>query len=171
MAPIHNAARIGNVNAVKAFLNSGTNINTKNYRGRSTPLHVAISFKRLEVIKLLLNRGATINAKNNWGQTPFLMAVYYGHLGIAKLLLNRGANANIVLKNRVRDYGNMKPAIIKYMKNKAGQTILKYKKASNMRRLAASAKALNNVRTPSGRPLPQNSIRLIMSMLKSKSPK
>jgi ankyrin repeat protein len=198
MAPIHNAARNGNVTDVRELINSGANINERNHKGW-TPLMTAAYKGRLPMVSELLNKGANINSRSNDGQTALLYAAFWGYLPVVKLLLNRGANINVrsgfgynalmlavisrnlelvreLLKrgantngvlNRNNIPANIRNAIIKH---KAGLTIAKYKKTSNMRRRAASAKALNNVRTPNGRPLPPNAIRSIMSMLKPRSP-
>ena len=198
MAPIHNAARNGNVTDVRALLNSGANINARDNDG-SNALIWAARFGHLATVRELLDRGANINARSNSGWTALICAIYYGHLAVVRLLLDRGANINArdhfgqtalfhaaanghlpvvreLLKrgantngvlNRNNISANIRNAIIKH---KAGLTIAKYKKTSNMRRRAASAKALNNVRTPNGRPLPPNAIRSIMSMLKPRSP-
>lgn len=198
MAPIHNAARNGTLNRVRELINSGANINERNHQGW-TPLMTAAYKGRLPMVSELLNKGANINSRSNDGQTALLYAAFWGQLPIVKLLLNRGANINVrsgigynalmyavisrnlelvreLLKrgantngvlNRNNISANIRNAIIKH---KAGLTIAKYKKTSNMRRRAASAKALNNVRTPNGRPLPPNAIRSIMSMLKPRSP-
>jgi hypothetical protein len=200
MAPIHNAVRNGNLNLLRALLNSGANINTRDDDEGGTALIHAASYGRLPLVKLLLNRGANVNARDNEGESALMSAAYIGETEIVRELLNRGANINardisresalmhvaysghlpvvrLLLKrgantkgilNNPRMRANVKNAI---MKHKAGLTIQNYKKASNMRRRAASAKALNNVRTPNGRPLPPNSIRSIMSMLKPRSPK
>ena len=159
------AADYGNLPLVKLLLDRGANINARNNSG-STALVYAALFGHLAMVRELLDRGAKINARNNNGQTALMRAAYYGRLVMVRLLLERGANTNGVLnRNNIR--GNIINAI---MKHKAGLTIAKYKKTSNMRRRAASAKALNNVRTPNGRPLPPNAIRSIMSMLKPRSP-
>jgi len=200
MASIHNAARNGNLNRVRALLNSGANINTRDNVGQTALIHAATpghlevvrlllnrganintrddeeggtaliyaaSSGQLPLVKLLLNRGANVNARDISRESALMHVAYSGHLPVVRLLLKRGANTNGILNNpRMR--ANVKNAI---MKHKAGLTIQNYKKASNMRRRAASAKALNNVRTPNGRPIPPNSIRSIMSMLKLRSPK
>ena len=195
MANIHNAANRGNLNGVRALLNSGTNVNARDEESW-TALMYATTNGRLAIARLLLERGANVNARDSEGHTALILAAYYGKLAIARLLLDRGANVNadggtpliyaarqghlaivrLLLErgantngilNRNNISANIKNAINKH---KAGLTIAKYKKTSNMRRLAASAKALNNVRTPNGRPLPPNAIRSIMSMLKPRSP-
>jgi len=66
---------------------------------------------------------------------------------------------------RMNQYRNWK----RELKNLSARTIQKHARAAATRRLAAAAKHLNSVRTPKGRPLDPNAIRLIMSMLKPQS--
>ena len=100
MAPIHNASETGNLNRVKALLNQGVPVNTRDEWGR-TPLHLAAQLGRLNVVKELLNRGANKNARrqnyenrNHNGFTPLHDAVYHKSLNIVKELLRRGARVN-----------------------------------------------------------------------------
>ena len=57
MAPIHNAARNGNLNRVKTLLNRGVPVNTQTDAGW-TPLHFAAYSGRVNVVQELLRRGA-----------------------------------------------------------------------------------------------------------------
>jgi ankyrin repeat protein len=150
---------------VSELLNKGANINSRSNDGQTALLYAAF-WGQLPIVKLLLNRGANINVRSGIGYNALMYAVISRNLELVRELLKRGANTNGVL-NRNNISANIRNAIIKH---KAGLTIAKYKKTSNMRRRAASAKALNNVRTPNGRPLPPNAIRSIMSMLKPRSP-
>jgi ankyrin repeat protein len=165
MALICNAALYGNLKGVRTLLNSGANVNARNQHGFAA-LHWAAMNGHLAMVRLLLDGGANINARDGDGWTTLIYAARLGHLAMVRLLLDRGANTNGVM-NRINISANMKNVIRKH----AGRTILKYKKTSNMRRRAASAKTLNSVRTPNGRPLPPNAIRSIMSMLNPRSPK
>jgi len=193
-SPIHSAIKLGNLNRVRTLLNSGTNVNTRD-NNRWTALMFAAWFGNLAAVKLLLDRGANVNARNNIGSTPIINATYRGHLTVVRELLDRGANINArddegmtaliwaayngrlaivkeLLKRGANTNGiktgsfvpeNVRNAI---MKHKAGMTIAKYKKASNLRRRAAAAKALGNIKTPHTRKsLPRNITRTIMSMM------
>ena len=159
------AAYKGRLPMVRELLDRGANINARDHEGETALIRAAF-WGHLAIVRLLLERGANANARTYEGWTPLMYAADSGHLAIVRELMNKGANTNGVLNVRYLPT-NMKNAIIKH---KAGLTIAKYKKTSNMRRRAASAKALNNVRTPNGRPLPPNAIRSIMSMLKPRSP-
>jgi ankyrin repeat protein len=163
---------MGYLPIVKLLLDRGANINARTNH-RHTALTLASIGGYLSTVKLLLDRGANINARIYSGTTPLIFAAWQGHLPVVKLLINRGANTSELNTTNENINENMKNAIMKHiiMKNNAGRTILKYHKAATLRRRAAATKALNNVRTPTGRPLPPNAIRSIMNMLKPRSPK
>ena len=63
------AARKGNIEAVKQHIAAGTDLNAKVKSG-STPLHFAAGYGRNEIVGLLIAAGADVNAKNNRGGTP-----------------------------------------------------------------------------------------------------
>ena len=97
MAPIHKAAQNGNLNQVKALLNQGVPVNTRDY-DRSTPLHNAVISGKLNLVRELLRRGAYVNSHGPHGWTPIHMAAIWNHFNIVKELLKAGANPR---------YGNM----------------------------------------------------------------
>ena len=63
------AARKGNIEAVKQHLAAGTDVNAKT-GFRWTPLHYATREGHKEITDLLLANGANVNAKNDEGGTP-----------------------------------------------------------------------------------------------------
>ena len=66
---IWEAARTGNIEAVKQHLATGTDVNAKT-GFRWTPLHYAAREGHKEITDLLLTNGANVNAKNDEGGTP-----------------------------------------------------------------------------------------------------
>ena len=66
---IWEAARTGNIEAVKQHLAAGTDVNAKT-GFRWTPLHYAVREGHKEITDLLLTNGAEVNAKNDEGGTP-----------------------------------------------------------------------------------------------------
>ena len=66
---IWEAARTGNIEAVKQHLAAGTDVNAKT-GFRWTPLHYAAREGHKEITDLLLTNGANVNAKNDEGGTP-----------------------------------------------------------------------------------------------------
>jgi ankyrin repeat protein len=65
---IHQAARDGNIEAVKQHLAAGTDVNAKSDYGW-TPLFMAAGKGHKEIVELLLANGAEVNAKNEGGKT------------------------------------------------------------------------------------------------------
>ena len=73
--PIHNAARTGNIQAVKQHLDAGTDVDAKDGFGLGrTPLHFAAREGHKKIVELLIDKGADMNAKANDGTTPLGMA-------------------------------------------------------------------------------------------------
>ena len=97
MATIHHAARNGNLNRVKAFLNQGVPVNSRNEAGW-TPLHDAAYSGHLSVVQELLKRGAHLNPRTNTGRTPLYLAALAKHPHVVHALIRAGANPK---------YGNM----------------------------------------------------------------
>ena len=91
MAPIHNAAQNGNLNRVKALLNQGVPVNSRNEAGW-TPLHDAAYRGHLSVVQELLRRGAHVNPRSQYGYTPLHLAAFVGHSHVVHALLKAGTN-------------------------------------------------------------------------------
>ena len=77
---IHEAAKKGNIEAVKQHLAVGTDVDAKDYGWslpplvEMTPLHFAALKDHKEIVELLIAAGADVNAKNKNGYTPLDMA-------------------------------------------------------------------------------------------------
>ena len=80
---IWEATKQGDVEAVKQFIASGTDVDAKdnislwmkdNIRGR-TPLYWAAWTGEMEIAELLIDAGADVNAKNDEGRTPLDLAI------------------------------------------------------------------------------------------------
>ena len=69
---IYVAAQGGDIEAVKEFLASGTDVNVKDEDG-DTPLLEASGGGHKEVVELLIAAGADVNAKSVYGITPFAL--------------------------------------------------------------------------------------------------
>jgi ankyrin repeat protein len=93
---IWEAARTGNIEAVKQHLAAGTDVNAKNER-RRTPLHTAARNDQKEVAELLIAKGADVNAKDDFGVTPLHAAASEGQNEIAEPLIAKGADVNAQL--------------------------------------------------------------------------
>ena len=91
MAPIHNAARYGNLNQIKALLNQGVPVNSRDGYGR-TPLHFAARRGHLNIVQELLKRGAHVNPRARNGFTPLIAASLSERPNIIHALIKAGAN-------------------------------------------------------------------------------
>ena len=98
---IHGAARGGDIEAVKEFLATGTDVNAKaSWTDRIdwTPLHEAASIGHKEIVELLIAEGADVNEKNNKGITPLDDAISNRRTEIINLLRKHGGKTGEELK-------------------------------------------------------------------------
>ena len=90
-APIHDAAKAGDVAAITAALDAGADIN--GIDGGVTPLFFTAIRGHLEAAKLLIARGADVNVKTKFG-SPLMAAAAKGGPELVNLLLANGASPN-----------------------------------------------------------------------------
>ena len=91
---LHDAARKGNIYAVKQHLAAGADVNVKNDVG-VTPLHRATRDGLKEIAELLISNGADVNAKTNkYRWAPLHYAAIGGEKEVVELLIAKGANVN-----------------------------------------------------------------------------
>jgi len=160
---IHEAATTGNLNRVRALLNQGVPVNSRDNNG-NTPLHFAARHGHLNIVHELLRHGARVNPRDKLGLTPLHWAAFRHYPHLIHVLLKAGANP----KNRNR-YGST-PYNHIYMKSarnalRTSRAATKWLETTRKRRQkVASLMAL--------RPLPLNIKRRILSNagLKKKSP-
>jgi ankyrin repeat protein len=86
---IHEAAAVGNIEAVKQHLAAGADVNAKDKLGW-TPLFYAAFSGRTEVAELLIAEGVDVNAKDNLGTLRY--AASGGHKETVELLIANGAD-------------------------------------------------------------------------------
>ena len=92
-----NSASRGNISEIKAFIQSGANINEQDKDGyRRTPLMHAIANSKMEAAEYLINAGADVKIKDSSGYDALIMAVDMGNDGleVIDMLLDKGADIN-----------------------------------------------------------------------------
>jgi len=94
---IHEAAKKGNIEAIKQHLAAGTDVNAKDKFG-GTPLHAAAYWGHKEIVELLIAEGAEVNAKNSFSDTPLDRAIRLGQTETADLLRYHGGKTGEELK-------------------------------------------------------------------------
>ena len=92
-APIHDAAKSGDLDQVQLLIVQGVDVNEKAVRDE-TPLIIAALAGNGEIVNYLLQRGANIYARNASGMTALHAAAYGGHTDIVLLLITKGARIN-----------------------------------------------------------------------------
>ena len=171
MATIHNAARRGNLNRVKALLDQGVPVNSRNAPGW-TPLNWAAYSGRVNVVQELLRRGAHVNPRSQYGYTPLHLAAFVGHPHVVHELMKAGANPKYrtmngrsthnIANNRTRNAVRASSAVTKWTK--------KTQNAANKRRQNAMRQVLGSVPVREGGStrigLPNNILRLIGSKIR-----
>ena len=104
---IHTAVRMGDLTKVKAFLEKGTDVNSKDRSGQ-TALHIAAREGHKEIVELLLANGADVNiGERYYSRIAAEFAMNKGHDEIVKLLVSKGSNISalhlaIYLKDKAK---------------------------------------------------------------------
>ena len=97
-APVADAAKDADWNAVRALVVQGTDVNTPRGDG-STALHWASYWDNGEIADLLIQAGADVNAVTDLGVTPLWAASENGSPGMVARLLRAEANPNTALRS------------------------------------------------------------------------
>ena len=103
LTALHHAARQGNVEAVKALLDGGADINDATVVDHTTPLLLATINGQFDVAKVLIERGANVNATSTAGATP-LYATINARVG-AEITLSAAAGGPEPEDGLSRDHG------------------------------------------------------------------
>jgi len=90
---IVDAARTGDANQVRAFIEKKVDVNTRASDG-ATALHWAVNRDDLKMVDVLLAAGATVDVANDFGTTPLSLACENGSAAMTEKLLSAGAKPN-----------------------------------------------------------------------------
>ena len=100
--PLADAARAGDVAAIRNLIHQGADPNQPTGGNNWTPLLHAIHKAQIKSVEALLDGGADPNKVAGDGFTALMMAAGYGYTDIVGLLLRRGANPRIAGPDGVR---------------------------------------------------------------------
>lgn len=93
--PIVDAARDGDIEALRLELAAHVDPDTADSMNRSALYHAAYAGHE-DIVKLLLEKNADVNLEDDQGETPLIAALQGKHFSIASLLLEHGASINTV---------------------------------------------------------------------------
>lgn len=92
---LHAAVIGGNLEAVKQHIAAGSDLNTPDPFGGSSPLITAALFGKEEIARELLKAGAKVNYTNNEGSTALHTATFFCEKEVVHLLIMNGADKSI----------------------------------------------------------------------------
>ena len=90
-APLFESVDRRNLDAVRALLDAGADIEVKRYNDE-TPLISAAKAGQGDIVKLLVERSATVNAQLKDGNTALHLAAAQGYANLATYLIENGAD-------------------------------------------------------------------------------
>jgi ankyrin repeat protein len=88
---LFDAARNGDTELLRSYLNAGAPATMTNHAGDSL-LMLAAYHGHAETVQLILHHGGDANAANDRGQTPLAGAVFKGYGDVARVLIDAGAD-------------------------------------------------------------------------------
>ncbi len=91
---IHDAAKVGDLEKVKALIKDDPDLVNSKDNEDATPLLWAAQIGSTNVVDLLLNHGADVNAKGKNGATSLELAAGKGSKDVVELLLTHRADVN-----------------------------------------------------------------------------
>ena len=94
LTPWHEAVRSGDVDQVRALLDTGANINALDERGQ-TALMNAVWWGNSDIAKLLVERGAKLDHTAKYRLTALFLAVIVNKPQLVQLLIDAGADREI----------------------------------------------------------------------------
>jgi NAD(P)-dependent dehydrogenase (short-subunit alcohol dehydrogenase family) len=92
---LHEAIMQGDLEAVRALIETGADLNAREGLGGSSPLITAATFGQTEAASALIEAGAALDQQNDEGSTALIAAAFLAHADIVELLLAAGADKSI----------------------------------------------------------------------------
>ena len=178
-APIHDAARRGNLDEVERILNQNSSsgdldendVNAVDcYEG--TPLHVAIRGGNEKVVEMLIRHGANVNATNNYGLTPLYIASVKDNENVVRMLLEDPLCDHTITDDngRTPEYvarlkGHTEIADMFHNAPTVEQKLVKSKRNDVLQRLAARVANKSGITQDQLKALPYTAQRLIINII------
>jgi ankyrin repeat protein len=111
--PIHRAAALGEIDAVRNFLDADATLVNLGARRGITPLHCAVLGARREMVTLLLDRGANIHARNPDDLQAIDFAIWGDrrpsvNVDVVPLLISRGATYDLTVAAALGDLAGVR---------------------------------------------------------------
>ena len=94
---IWEAAKNGDVQAIKQHILFGTDLSSKHSNRDNTPLIIAACNGQYDAVRTLLDAGVDINERNVEDVTAQFCAVFFGRTDVVQLLKDEGADPNITM--------------------------------------------------------------------------
>ena len=94
---IWEAAKNGDIQAIKQHILFGTDLSSKHSNRDNTPLIIAACHGQYEAVRTLLDAGVDINESNVEDVTAQFCAVFFGRTDVVQLLKDEGADPNITM--------------------------------------------------------------------------
>jgi hypothetical protein len=87
-ADLHTAVLYGKIEEVKQHIAAGTDLNTKEPMGGSTPLISAITFDHTEIAEALIDGGADLEIQNKDGASALHVAAFFCRVELVQRLVD-----------------------------------------------------------------------------------
>ncbi|KAF0820538.1 MULTISPECIES: ankyrin repeat domain-containing protein [unclassified Cytobacillus] len=91
------AAKNGDLECLKAFIENGINMNLQDKKKR-TAILIASMNKHYDVVRYLAESGADINLQDQTSLNPFLYGCIHGDLKLVKIMISAGADINLLTR-------------------------------------------------------------------------